>query len=88
VRERPFVFYETYYFANIIKNVLEERFAFLRNLHDLSPLFRGERKRIEAVVPERIQDCVHAINMALDDLDDSRRVVGLLGAGLVFAHHE
>lgn len=48
--ERPFIeltFYETYYFANIIKNVLEDRFAYLRNLDD----FYGDARFLDLVPP-------------------------------------
>jgi hypothetical protein len=37
MRERPIIevtFYETYYFSSVIRNILNDRFPYVRNLHD------------------------------------------------------
>jgi hypothetical protein len=48
--KRPFIeltYYETYYFANIVKNVLEEQFAYLRLLDE----FYGDHRYFELISP-------------------------------------
>lgn len=41
------VFYETYYFANIVKTLLEDQFAYLRTLHE----FYGDGQHLNYIRP-------------------------------------
>ena len=76
--ERPLIeltFYETYYFANVIKNVLEDRFAFLRNLHE----FYGDDRYLGFTSPFRKFSAFHEfIAFVIDEvLSEDVRATGL-----------
>jgi hypothetical protein len=74
--KRPLVeltYYETYYFSNIVKNVLEDRFAFLRSLHD----FYGDDRHYALLEPFRKFSAFHQfIAFIIDSVltDDPRDV--------------
>lgn len=65
---RPFIeltYYETYYFANVVKNVLEHRFDYLRLLDG----FYGDGNYLGLVAPFRKYSAFHAfIEFLIDDM--------------------
>ncbi len=57
--ERPKIeirFYETYYLANIVRNILHDQFAFIRNLNE----FYGDGAYLRLVTPYRRNSAFHA----------------------------
>jgi len=68
--ERAFTdltFYETYYFANAIKNVLEDQFAYIRHLHD----FYGDGRYLAYAPPfPRFSAFHNFISFVVDDMLD------------------
>jgi hypothetical protein len=48
-------FYETYYFCNIIRNILHDQFEFIRNLND----FYGDDKVFYLIAPFNKYSTLH-----------------------------
>lgn len=65
---RPFIevkCYETYYFANMVRNILHDQFAYIRFLND----FYGDGKHLEFSVPFPRLSAFHSfIGFVLDDV--------------------
>lgn len=54
-------YYETYYFANLVKNVLEDQFAYIRSLEDFSlEDFYGEGRYLNYVSPFPRSSALHS----------------------------
>lgn len=86
-------FYETYYFANVVRNILHDQFSFIRNLHDFYgdgresgfaspfPRYSAFHQFLEFVIDDLICE-----EMAEVDLDERRaqieRYKGLPAAAL------
>lgn len=68
-------FYETYYFAHVVKNVLEDQFEYIRRLHD----FYGDGSILHYVAPFRRFSAFHAfIEFVLaDQLSEEVELVDL-----------
>src|SRR5688500_18125638 len=66
--ERPLIeltFFETYYFSNAVKNVLEHQFHYLRHLND----FYGDGQYLGLVTPFRRHSAFHSfIEFVIDDI--------------------
>ena len=74
-------FYETYYFCNIIRNILHDQFSFIRNLHE----FYGDGAHYYLIRPfekysafhrfiEFIVDDIYYENASSVDLEDRKRM--------------
>jgi hypothetical protein len=58
-------YYETYYFANVVKNVLEDQFAYLRPLDE----FHGDRRYLSYTSPFPRYSAFHSfIHFIIDDV--------------------
>lgn len=73
-------YYETYYFANVVRNVLHDQFAYIRNLDE----FYGDERFLNFVTPFPKYSALHAFiefavvsilfeDLAKVDLDNMRR---------------
>ena len=67
-QDRPLIdltYYETYYFANAVKNVLENQFHYLRNLND----FYGDGNYLGLIAPYRRYSAFHSfIEFVIDEI--------------------
>ena len=58
-------FYDTYYFSNVVKNILDDPFVYIRSLHD----FYGEGREFEFIRPFPRFSALHAfLEFVIDDL--------------------
>ncbi len=58
-------FYETYYFANVVKNILEDRFSYIRTLND----FYGDDRCLDYTSPFREFSAFHSfIQFVVNDV--------------------